>query len=720
MLATRATQSFTESLSASSLRKAASSDGNYSDAGPIAYTSGPERSLSVSSMGTAHPPHRHLSQSQKFPHTRAQLSNIAREYHFRKLVPGAGTSLGSASSGTESDVDDGGKWEDEARVSSSLVRQVAALLDEEKEDELKELLKTTFEMDNDAVSKNVILSLILCLIAHPDLWSVFRFVIQVETPVLDLMHAHKDDTTGVPFLFLTPTRRPISRPSSRASSHSFRLAPGPSRPDTPASTVSAPNSPSLLGPIRRPHTPITSPLAAGHGASSYLNISPTSSPTLAHVSITSHFAASLPASPLSSPRLLNAKASEFKPTPRPLSAASSNPGSSSLAGRRAETPSPDLWAHGSVALRGSKIAIASPLIPDNTLLPPGTPPRAHTPTSPLRIASSTAEDGDEEEDPFDPFVPKEKAVPQSFHATNATTNLADFDNGLGNSSNSASSLSDESALLGGYPHPSMSYPDMFGEFDAGVDLSGYGSTGFYADPQSQALSMNAGVLGVETEYDQEAVADGMTPFDVLSSVFGATLAPSELEEALAVNGYDFERAMQWLIDRARPSPSPPTQARQPPFTYGGGVHVVPRGQAGFIRGGRAGFAGGFVPSARGRFNGRPIQGGNRVCRYFLAGECMRADCRFRYVLRVFNFCLVNSARYAGDINDFAAAMIWTGRYVDSGCVEHVQRGRAASSCIICRTKLMYRALLTLCRMLTSMTPTVHRRRTQLCTMNSLP
>lgn len=441
--------------------------------------------------------------------------------------------------------------------------------------------------------------------------------------MLDLMHAHKDDISGVPFLFLTPTRRPLSRPSSRASSHSFRLAPGtPARSETPVSTVSAPSSPSLLGPIRRPHTSMASPLAGGHA--SYMNSSPSSSPTLAHsiIQSSSFLATSLPASPLSSPRLLSAKASEFRPTPRPLSAASSNP--PSLTGRRAETPSPDLWAHGSGALRGtSKLAIASPLIPDSTLYP-GTPPRALTPTSPLRMSSSAPGNDDDEEDPFDPFVQASKTAPLSFHHSAATANPADFETGLSNSSNSTSSMSDEGVLWGASAYGHESY----GEYDSTSDPNALGiAPGYAIDAQ----------LTSPEDFDPEtaaALTDGMTPFDVLASVFGSTLAPSELEEALAVNGYEFERAMQWLIDRARPTAAPTAQPRQP-YTYGAGVQVVPRGQMS-IRGGRSGF--GAAPSMRGvggngqRFsNGRPTPGGNRVCRYFLAGECMRADCRFRSV-----------------------------------------------------------------------------------------
>lgn len=92
--------------------------------------------------------------------------------------------------------------------------------------------------------------------------------------MLDLMHKHRDDIDNVPFLFLTPTRRPISRPSSRASTHSARLI--PNRPDTPNS---APSSP-LAMIFRRPHTPVTSPLGTQGQSSSYITArseSPTSS-----------------------------------------------------------------------------------------------------------------------------------------------------------------------------------------------------------------------------------------------------------------------------------------------------------------------------------------------------------------------------------------------------------------------------------------------------------
>ncbi|KAJ3497206.1 hypothetical protein NLJ89_g10379 [Agrocybe chaxingu] len=69
----------------------------------------------------------------KFPHTRAQLSAIARQYK----------PLENYDSDAEND--------DYNRVPQSLVNEVVSLLVDEKEDELKTLLKTTFGMDGDIV-----------------------------------------------------------------------------------------------------------------------------------------------------------------------------------------------------------------------------------------------------------------------------------------------------------------------------------------------------------------------------------------------------------------------------------------------------------------------------------------------------------------------------------------------------------------------------------------
>jgi hypothetical protein len=412
---------------------------------------------------------------------------------------------------------------------------------------------------------------------------------QLEQHVLDLMHKHRDDVAGVPFVFLTASRRPVSRPSSRASSHSTRLA--PNRPDTPNS---APSSP-LAYVFRRPHTPLASPLATGQGSGSYMTAnsdSPAASPTLPHAMPRSYtqFANSLPSSPIGSHRALSAKASDFRPHPRPLSAASSNP--STLTALRADTPSPDLWAHGN-SKATSNLAIAAPLIPDTTLLS-----RSGTPNSTLRVAIHPDEE-DEENDPFDPF--SQRALPRSFHPPT----LPEFDTQWVSSPASNSSLSD------GY-HPSGMNDRI--------------------SPPSGSQPSQDGYLNKEPE-GADMLTEGMTPFDVLASVFGASLAPSELEEALAANGYDFERSMAWLVERAAPQhghgPQHPRSQN-----LGSRISLVSRdgpGASGYVRGGRSGFG---VPNAGTKgpakfANGRQVQTGTRVCRYFLAGECLRADCRFR-------------------------------------------------------------------------------------------
>ena len=382
------------------------------------------------------------------------------------------------------------------------------------------------------------------------------------------MHKHRDDVAGVPFLFLTPSRRPISRPSSSASNRPIHP-----RPDTP---LSAPSSP-LAYVFRRPHTPATSPLNQPSQWTPTLSESPSQSPVLSHVQQT-HFSvsSSLPASPLSSPRHLNAKASEFRPIARPLSAASSNP--SSLSQLRAETSSPDLWAPGS-ARASSNLAIAAPLTPDLSYFP-----RATTPNSALR---SSIRSTDDEDDPFDPFA-SNGAAPRSFHS--AELNPDEW-------------IIEDDVL---FPSIQDHYHQRSPPTRQNPHANGSGNNLDEMDPETAAM-----------------LTDGMTPIDVLSSVFGATLPPSELEEALASNGYDFDKAINSLIDRTMP---PNNQSSGGPVRIqhvGNRVSLVQNGGPGF--GGRGG-------NPKFTQGGRQNPGGNRVCRYFLAGECLRADCRFRFDL----------------------------------------------------------------------------------------
>lgn len=455
---------------------------------------------------------------QRFPHIRAQLAAIARQHK----------------DASEIELDD----ETGARIPSEFVHKIVESLDSEREDELKALLTQTYPtIDRESL----------------------------EQHVLDLMHKHRDDVAGVPFLFLTPSRRPISRPSSRASNRAIHP-----RPDTP---LSAPSSP-LAYVFRRPHTPATSPLNQPTQWAPTQSESPNQSPVLSNVQAHFSVSSSLPASPLSSPRHLNAKASEFRPITRPLSAASSNP--SSLSQLRAETPSPDLWAPASTRA-SSNLAIAAPLTPDLSYFP-----RATTPNSALR---SSIRPADDEDDPFDPFAANGTG-PRSFHSTDQNP--------------------DEWAAEDDVFFPSIQdhYHQRSPPTRQNPHTNGNGNDPEDMDPETAAM-----------------LTDGMTPIDVLSSVFGATLPPSELEEALASNGYDFDKAINSLIDRSTTANNQPSGTLIRVQNVGNRVSLVQNGGPGFAgRGNGAKFTQG----------GRQSSGGNRVCRYFLAGECLRADCRFSH------------------------------------------------------------------------------------------
>lgn len=82
----------------------------------------------------------------KFPHTRAQLAAIGRQH--RPSVDNY-----------ENDVEP----EDHGRVDSSYVTKVVGLLDEEREDELKSLLKDTYSVDDETVSCSILTQVVQLL-----------------------------------------------------------------------------------------------------------------------------------------------------------------------------------------------------------------------------------------------------------------------------------------------------------------------------------------------------------------------------------------------------------------------------------------------------------------------------------------------------------------------------------------------------------------------------
>ncbi|KAG8982751.1 hypothetical protein FRB90_006571 [Tulasnella sp. 427] len=451
----------------------------------------------------------------KYPHTSAFIAYLAKEY------PGTG----QQPSPTEADGDSGGE---NSSTNQDVVKKVVRLLEEENENGLKQLVKDTFTLDG----------------SDPSL---------LEQVLLDLMHKHKDDVQGVPFVFLAPMKRPISRPSSRASMHSFRG----NRPDTPSSPLARSIS------LRRPHTPIASPLSAGLHAppgvigNGFAGPSPGSSPTINHIaplttssSIPAHLAhGSQPSSPLTSPHFLNAKALEFRPSARPGSAMSGSFGAPGVG--RTETPSPDLWAHrpndimpNSPRRVSGNLAIASPLGNEGYYPRPST--SLTRSNSGLRKSIPTdLNDNDEEEeiggrrlfgriDDEREFSPFSKVTSMNMPRSTAGTHLNQF----------------EDIPPGQYQYSAHLPSSLMQD-----EPDGYGES---TDP-----------FYTGEPYDLNGLAaDGMTPFEVLHSVFGSSVPPATLEDALNKNGYDFEAAMVWLIENAH-NPSglaPGSVTQQPPIT----------------------------------------------------------------------------------------------------------------------------------------------------------
>ncbi|QRV88775.1 Zf-CCCH domain protein [Ceratobasidium sp. AG-Ba] len=498
----------------------------------------------------------------KYGHLRAYITVLEREHASKSPTDGADPPPGD---------------------NAALAAKIAALLVDDEEDGVKSLL-----VEKLGVSES-----------SPDL----------DGYVLELMHKHKDDLEGAPLSSLnTPTKRPLSR----ASSTSYRLP----RPETP----SAGGSP-LSTSFRRPHTPasVTSPLAANLQAYALGN-SPSASPTMAHASVAfpgviGGLSGSRPASPLPSPRHLNAKAVEFRP------GMISRQASATSAAFHRDTPSPDVWGHGSPRGGGSSLAIAAPLVRTDSSFYP----------RPLTPGSSMSSS-----------FPGPGSTPNPVPTLGASSNLSPPSGHIG-----ASPLSNESPVpVAAVPVPTTtatanrprhnSFDDEdefspFGTRPAGAqqffsfETPAYAETEeeYYADRVGGAMGISG--VGLEGYDDPQSLA----PIEVLAKVFGTSVSQTDLEDALAQAGWEFDGAMALLVERARPG-SKAIQVKAPqaqgPVSRSAGVSVVPRET----------FAQTRAVAGKGQTStGKPStpsvgSGANRVCRYYLAGECRRADCRFSH------------------------------------------------------------------------------------------
>ncbi|GAA6026697.1 hypothetical protein JCM8202_005618 [Rhodotorula sphaerocarpa] len=140
-------------------------------------------------------------------------------------------------------------------------------------------------------------------------------------------------------------------------------------------------------------------------------------------------------------------------------------------------------------------------------------------------------------------------------------------------------------------------------------------------------------------------AYAMTPFDHLHSIFGdSDISAEVLEEALTRSGFDVDQAIEYVIDTQLgnvPPPQPMMPADIPP-----GMMPVPQPRGFGASGSRPliisrdsfdGFSGGNGGRGANSWGGRSATPtgdsrgvGGRVCRFYLAGNCLRSDCKFSH------------------------------------------------------------------------------------------
>lgn len=372
--------------------------------------------------------------------------------------------------------------------------------------------------------------------------------------------------------------------------------------------------------IRRPYTPtgvgtlrVRTPLARPHSPAGSGAVTPTSThgpSALGRVDS----ASSAPVSSSTSPRqALNVKAATFNPTggaTRALGSLTPNFTPSADPWRDAEpsprAASPYSFGAGaqSMVRTGSGRILAAPIISDPSSpfhSPLGTPTRTHvklagdvfgSPAMTARPASRGVVPDDDDDDEFSPFG---TGLPKLHHQN-------------------------ESSGLNSHAKP---FEPTFG-----VNHDLHRAASPLATPYgSQASTSYESKASAEPEDDPNAPPSGMTPLDVLSSVF-STVPRVQLEDALHRAGYDFEAAMAMLVAQyahPRSGASTPQRINSPRPLIGidgrGGPQHAP-GTGYFQQGGR-----GLNMNAG--MGGPRNTGPTRMCRYFLNGECRRSDCRFR-------------------------------------------------------------------------------------------
>ncbi|SNX87023.1 uncharacterized protein MEPE_05733 [Melanopsichium pennsylvanicum] len=479
---------------------------------------------------------------------------------------------------------------------------------------------------------------------------------RIDNLVLDLMHRHREDVqpSGAQFSS-NPNQSPVRRPASIRSFSTSRPW-TPSRPSfSPASSFSTPTDPPALV-FANSQRPTSPHLGSSALASTASPVWPSSNATAA--SPRPHPGVIGSGSPRASPRPWNRTLSNLSTTSLVSSSNGAAPGGaaspiSSLPpgvignnGSRPASPSP----FGSPKLNigasefkpritaNSTTTTTATTAPANALIP--TQPAPHLVRRPSSNASSTnlalankshAGAGDDDDDEFSPFgTVKPAQQPLSF--AGLTTYVPD-----------AGWTSQAQAFGGQIPYQAnWCDPELGDAFDPSEQ------NGLPAEPTAP-----------------------LTPFDMLYSILvtgtkagSSEWSPEQVDEALVMHNYDVEKTLNaiWENDgkplgdgtRSLLSGGPPAHriptvlsaANSPfvapaqlPVTAGvkAGVNVMSREALGLgtTRAQRPALSRSASSQLAPQYEAAPSSSGpgpNRVCRYYLAGECRRSDCRFSHDL----------------------------------------------------------------------------------------
>lgn len=484
---------------------------------------------------------------------------------------------------------------------------------------------------------------------------------RIDNLVLDLMHRHREDIHPSGSLFPTnPSQSPVRRPASIRTFSTSRPW-TPSRPSfSPASSFGTPTE-----------IPATLSLASQRSTSPHLGssaLASLASPTAAAAwpSSAASAAPTTSASPRPHPGVIGSGSP--RASPRPWNRTLSNLSSTSLASSNGAAPTPATLSTlppGVIGGPSSRPASPSPFgSPKLNIAAIEFKPRAATPT-----ASSTA-------GPSATLTPTQPAphLVRRPSSNSSSTNLA-----LANKSHAGAGDDDDDEFSPfGSVKPTQQQPISFAGFTAFDPNAGWTSANHASNDAHQHWSSSDAHASLSARADSsEAKPDTsapLTPFDMLYSILvtgtkagSSEWSPEQVDEALVMHNYDIEKTLAAIWDndgkplgdgsqsllaggpslpRAPVAPastdSPRAFATPLPATAGvkAGVNVMSREALGLAatRGQRPGLSRSGSSQLTPRYEAAAGAGagaggaGARVCRYFLAGECRRSDCRFSHDL----------------------------------------------------------------------------------------